>query len=173
MYYTMDIKPSSFQGDFLGNIPWKQIEKKKETYDIITILETLQYIYFEEDFEHLFNNINLYLKPNGRIIVLVNNDFLIKETLIKYLTENGLILSLITPVANLLVYSGIDSEKLNFSREFEWNMFYLKILNQYSTEETGLVAEDWEISSKHTIYIFEKTKSNEIKNLQKNLNLYF
>ena len=173
VYRNMDIKKSFFQGDFLGCIPWNQVEKIKETYDIITLLETLNYIYFEEDLKHLLDNINKHLSSNGRFIIITNEKYQFENFMIKYLQKLGFYLSLFTVLSQLLVYAGIDCEKLNSSREFEWNMFYLKILNQYSSEEIGISAEDWEVSSKFVVYIFEKKRSTEIKNLQKNLNLYF
>lgn len=175
IYHTMDIKPSDWKGNFLSPNVWNDLEKNNDLkkYDIITFLECIDYILFKKDLYFLFEKFFLYLKDNGRCFILLEKTKDFDEKDLQHISELGLTVSLKCSLSTILVFIGIDSEKINPTREFEWNLFYLNILKKYSTEEDGLDANDWNIASKYYIYIFEKKKSKEIINLKKNIQIYF
>lgn len=166
LYECMDIKPSDFKGNMLAPLLWQKV---KDVYDIICLFDCLQCVLYDDDFEILFKNIGKHLKENGRIICLLNKDFEINNRL-KNLPNLGLKVSLEEPVSKVLCFIGVDSEKNNEKRQFDWDLFFKGIIKKYNLENSEfLTPMEWYYASQFKLIIIEKNISKEMIQLHNDL----
>jgi hypothetical protein len=153
-YTCMDIKESDYKGDIFSPNPWNLI---KSPIDIFCVFDV--YPLDEEDIKIMFTELDKKSKIKSRLLCILKknecNQFL------KF-TSNWKI-SFQDNIAKVISFIGLDNEKFNASRLFEWDLIYKPIFDLYKIE--SLNAMEWFALSQYEIIIFEKQPSAFIKSL--------
>jgi len=163
----MDIKPSTFKGNFLSPLTWEKVGM----YDIICIYDSLQAILFDEDFDEFFKKIDRSLKKDGRCIIIIKKEHTLNKNKLELIKKNNLRIDLIESISKLLYFIGVDSERIDQKRQLEWKLFYQPII-KYHNDSEGLGNLEWFYASQYEIIILQKNSSTEITSLSKSLTLF-
>jgi hypothetical protein len=166
-YHCMDVKPSTFRGNFLAPLTWEKVG----LYDIICLYDCLQAILYEDDFEEFFKRLEKSLKSDGRCILLIKKEHVLGPKKLELIKKSGFRIDLTESVSKLLYYIGVDSERIDDKRQLEWKLFYDPILQFYHGNE-GLGKLDWFYASQYEVIILQKKTSSEITNLIKSLAIF-
>jgi hypothetical protein len=159
-YFCMDLKPSHFKGDIFSPKPWEQVNEK---IDIFCFFDSIHTALDKNDLKILFCELEKKIKDKSRIICILNNSYEIKNNEFLELCKETFKISFYESVPKILNFIGVDSEKFNASRLFEWNLFYKPILDFYKCE--GFNEHEWYFASNYKLLILEKNTSLFIKSV--------
>lgn len=162
-YFCLDLKPSHFKGDMFSPKPWNQINEK---IDLICLFDSIHTAYDINDYKLLVDEIQKKVKDKSRILCILNNNFELKNKQFLNIVQDKMNwkVSLHESIPKILDFIGVDSEKFNASRLFEWNLFYKPILDFYNCQ--GLNELEWYFASQFTLVILEKNTSMFVKSIQ-------
>ena len=153
-YICMDIKESNFKGDIFSPNPWNLIKK---SFDIFCLFDV--YPLDKEDVNIFFTELDKKSKSKSRLLCLLKKEK--TNDLIEY--KSNWKVTYKENIAKILAFIGLDNEKFNATRLFEWDLIYKPIFDLYKIE--SLTNLEWFALSQYEVIIFEKNPSAFIKSL--------
>jgi len=161
-YFCMDLKPSHFKGDIYSPKPWNEVNEKIDLFCLFDIVHTAL---DKNDLKLLLNELEKKMKEKSRILCILNSNFELKnKEFLEIFQEAKWKISFNETIPKILSFIGVDSEKFNASRIFEWNLFYKPILDFYKCN--GFNEHEWYFASQFKLIILEKNTSLFIKSVE-------